>query len=117
MPPERIISDPFREALETPCLTSALTRENESKAVRFTNALQGLLFMRRSGGSENNDAFIAWIGKYARDFRTKFREVIEEDPLYFSGYTSVKDIPEDKIKGLEDRLYGAEVPEEAEVAA
>lgn len=91
--------------LMCPCPREALMIRNEGDFITFSNALQGLLALRKFGDEADHEKFNEWFREHSIQFRRAFDETIIRDPLYFSEYETIGDIPEEKWEELEQKTY------------
>lgn len=95
------------------CPQGPITKENQNEHTMFTNSLQMVLWIRHFGEPPKVDQIDEWQGVFSINFRKSFEEVISgnekedipADPLFFSGYATIGDIPEEKWQRLESSIY------------
>jgi hypothetical protein len=87
------------------CPKEALTIRNEGDFIAFSNSLQGVLALRKFGDDAEHSKSDEWFQDYSIRFRRVFEETILRDPLYFSRYDTLGNMPEEIWEELETETY------------
>jgi hypothetical protein len=100
-----IESERMQRLLMCPCPKEALTVRNEGDFISFSNALQGVLVLRKFGDDVDHQKFDEWFKEHSVQFRRAFDETIIRDPLYFADYPTIGGIPDDIWAEIEEKVY------------
>ena len=90
--------------LKKSCPKGEITDENKGAFVGFRNHLQFVLASRKFGETQDHSFAEMWLAEYSAAFGGAFDEIVKKDPLFFDGYATLGDIPEEKWAELEEKV-------------
>jgi hypothetical protein len=96
----KAIKNPLEHILNVKLPQEPITVDNEQNFTLLTNGLQMLLISRMP--EHEND--VDQNEDHSKYFRKVFEEIITADPNHFSGFETLRDIPEVLLVQLEQRI-------------